>query len=86
MVSGLSIKERMYIVLRPTYGELVATKRTAFLYIGNDRTERHYGRRRSLKMFQPPARLECPSCEIDMVVSETKMVGAWSSKGRAEQS
>ena len=48
MVSGLSIKERMYIVLRPTYGELVATKRMAFLYIGNDRTEGHYGRRRSV--------------------------------------
>ena len=51
MVSGLSIKERMYIVLKPTYGELVAIERMAFLYIGNDMTQRHYERRRSVECF-----------------------------------
>ena len=86
MVAGLSIKECMYMVLRSTYEELVAIERIPFLYIGNDMTERHHERRRSLKMFQPPARSECSCCEIDTGVSETKMVEAWSSKGTAEHS
>ena len=57
---GLFIKERMYIGLKPSYGERTAKERTAFLYTGIAIAPgNHEGSRRSPEMFQPLAREEC---------------------------
>lgn len=48
-----------------TYGDFLAIERTAFLYIGNYMTQRHYERRRSLELFQPPGGEECLSDQIE---------------------